>query len=82
MNRDIKYIKFDAGGEPNIVMWTDIFSVSHSSMAMMLNQKPVSAGFVRFRDGVAECYGKSVSLDIESDPADSAIVNEFAVNTH
>lgn len=36
-----------------------------------LGDKPVSAGFVRLRDGKLECYGESLSLGLKSDPGDS-----------
>lgn len=64
-NMDTKYIITESG---NIVVFGPVFN--HSDFRHM---NPVRAGFISFgvnKDGnpTCSCYGKSISLGMESDP--------------
>jgi hypothetical protein len=49
----------------------------HRYVAQLFAPMPVvGAGFVRLRDGLAECYGVSSGLKIGARPVDSILVNE------
>lgn len=63
----MKYINFKNIG---IVIFGG--HVSHSDMAQLIGDKPVSAGFFNAGDtDYVSCYGESVSLKLTSDPADT-----------
>lgn len=71
MNDDAKYIVFDAGVIEDIIVFSLI--QDHAKMANRLMLKPVSAGFIMFRETGPQCYGKSRSLDLESREIDTKI---------
>lgn len=71
MFNDPKYIVFD---EVNIVIFPN--HVEHANFAFN-NQflgRPTSAGFIR---NSFECYGKSVSLELESKPTDTILAKKL-----
>lgn len=71
----MKYIRFDVGG---FVVWSDDSGIAHSDMAGCNPcGEPISAGFIYFEGNKAVCYGKSVSLGLESKDEDSDKATEF-----
>lgn len=72
MNGDAKYIVFDSGVIEDIIIFSLI--QEHAMMAHRLRLKPISAGFVEFRQSGPECYGKSKSLVLDSREIDTKIV--------
>ena len=48
--------------------YADVFPslLDHSMVARSLPGKVISAGFVSFGEGGCSCYGRSVSLDLDS----------------
>lgn len=57
-------------------------TINHSEMAKDIRGEVVSAGFVSFsanKDGdvVAHAHGYSLTLDMQSHPEDSSIINRF-----
>lgn len=59
-----KYIIFERDGLEFPVLFPEHF-VAHNEIKGAFTDKPVSAGFFSFRDGKTNCYGKSVSLDLQ-----------------
>ena len=71
----VKYIRTKNNG---FIMFSLL--VNHSDMARMIRDEVVSAGFVNFGNDECgniqfECYGKSVSLGLESKDDDSKALN-------
>lgn len=67
--RDTKYITFehwDLG--PIMIVFPAILTHVEMSKRLGTGFKPVSAGFVYIKDGVAICHDESVSLDLKSNP--------------
>ena len=64
----LKYVKVPVKGTSlfTFIVFNDL--IQHSQFK---NHNPVSAGFVHFSQEKAECFGKSISLGIESSPLDS-----------
>ncbi len=57
-----KYVRFVRLG---FVMWPASDLLIHADLAKVMKfDRPVSAGFVDFINGVPKCSGKSVSLDL------------------
>lgn len=75
----LKYILDDYG---NFAIFSE--ANIHSDMAEGFYTKPISAGFIQFREIVGEsnkkisvhCYGKSISLNLKSHPEDSGIITK------
>lgn len=70
-----KYIKHSNLG---FIVFKRTDNVTHAEMARLMCRHYgtiISAGFVRFKDGVPTCYGRSESLGLDSEQGDSA---EFA----
>lgn len=73
----MKYIKFDTLTADSVFLfptWED-----HSAVAFRMIYTPVSAGFVRVTvdaQGMIQVttYGRSESLNMESDPADAELI--------
>jgi len=68
---DLKYINFDTIG---IVIFET--HVDHAQMARAMGYIPLSAGFVHIDQSGSRCYGKSISLNLESWPKDSVLLNK------
>lgn len=66
----MKYINFDNVG---LVIFGP--HIQHSSMAMMINDKPISAGKIQINDDRVYTIGDSVSLGLTSDPQDASLFN-------
>lgn len=67
----MKYIVFD---HTEIIIFPAL--VSHDKMALRLpDKKPTSAGFVGKDGGKLVCYGRSESLDLESIPFDTTLLD-------
>lgn len=70
----MKYVVTDRG---DFVIGTSL--TSHRDLARGLYGEPVGAGFIRFKryfdDPSIECYGKSVSLGLESREQDAGIIS-------
>lgn len=64
---------FDMGGIECPVIWPQCSGVDHESMAMKINHKVISAGFVNDK---LEASGKSFSLKVGSRPEDSEIIKQ------
>ena len=72
MKRDAKYIRINDDGFDCIIVFSRL--INHSDFSSL---EPKSAGFISFKDGIAECYGESISLKIESTPEyDSELANK------
>ena len=75
---DAKYIVYLE--DENYTEVAVIFSnrVIHLDMArdMSVGARVSSAGFVRFKDGKAEAYGRSDSMRIVSKETDTALINK------
>jgi len=67
-----KYIVFDSGAIEDIIIFSMI--QDHAMMAHRLRLMPVSAGFVEFLIDGPVCYGKSMSLELDSREIDTKIV--------
>lgn len=63
--RKTKYIVFDDGRFEDIVIFSEL--QEHRDMARGLPGVVVSAGFIQVDDD-CHCYGKSLSLKVESRP--------------
>jgi len=77
MSNKVKYINFEHIG---LVMFEG--TIDHSSMAKNIGFKVLSAGFVNlpFEDSLGNkptCFGKSVSLNVESSPKDTEILQRL-----
>ena len=71
----MKYVRFDDIG---FVVWPRTDAIWHSHIGKF--GRPISAGFVRFFNGTAECYGRSESLGIGGLPDDAeAICLQFGL---
>ncbi len=80
MFNKMKYIVIDGLMAETPYIFPD--SVQHSYVAQALssgaNNVVISAGFVVHRADGMQCYGRSVSLDIDSRPdVDSALINRL-----
>lgn len=76
--KQMKYIIFEGRlhAEPLIFTTTQ----EHAELARVMEPtlgKPVSAGFLDLTLGEVSAYGRSDSLDIESRPEDSLIINKL-----
>ena len=71
--RQNKYIIFDNGLLDYIVVFPD--GIQHADMDC--DGQAISAGFIRLNQdtGLWECYGESVSLELEARPVDNIIAN-------
>jgi len=65
---DVKYIRFEKLDDGFDVLVLFPSSVTHATIAESIKAKVISAGFV---SSFGECYGKSTSLNIKSDPMDT-----------
>ena len=75
MNK-MKYIIVDNGMYDTPIIFNE--ATNHSVMAAAVPGKVVSAGFVVFRPTGLECYGRSVSLNINSaGEVDSKLINKM-----
>ena len=73
----MKYIIFDWDGIPTPFLFPN--HIQHGSVAMMINAKPTSAGFVEFGDvNTIHCYGESVSLKLKNNEGDAKIIRKVA----
>ena len=63
-----KYIKVDGVG---FIVWPRTDVVTHLGMSRVGRLRVISAGFCKVSDGKAICYGRSESLNIDSDEQDS-----------
>lgn len=70
-----KYIIFDSNGLEIPVIFSPL--ISHEEIKYGFN-KPISAGFCSFSafEGKVFCFGKSVSLKLNSRPEDSEILTK------
>lgn len=78
ISKDAKYIVFDNGLNYVPIVFPNY--VNHNSIAMMFGSWAAErAGFVRVNDdGTVEAHGRSVSLNLDSDPAiDSRLLNKL-----
>ena len=76
---DVKYIKTKKN---EIIIFSGL--QTHAEFSSF---EPVSAGFIQFfidedKNPSCQCYGKSVSLGIESDPKDSKIAQVQIMGLH
>ena len=73
----MKYIviKTHLGKVP--VMFSGILSHDDVARALSKPMKIISAGFVDIVDGVVSAHGHSSSLGIQSDPRDSALIEQY-----
>jgi len=62
----MKYIKFETKG---YVIFEGV--IAHNDMAKMIGDIPTSAGFIAMIDGKLRCLGKSETLQLKNDPADT-----------
>ena len=64
MFNNTKYIVF----EENFIEEMLIFSplLQHDYVTRRMNIKPISAGFITIHDNEPRCFGKSISLGLES----------------
>ncbi len=73
-----KYIIIETWVCPLPYVFSDL--VSHDDFAHRIGGKPISAGFCYItEDGQYQTYGKSISLNLESRPEDTNILNKFLV---
>lgn len=75
MTLRMKYINFDGLG---LIIFGP--NIQHSSMAMMINDKPISAGHIQIIDDRVHTIGKSESLGLTSDPQDATLFNMWYEN--
>lgn len=64
---DTKYIVFESLDHDEIMVVFPAF-IAHLEMSQRVKWKPVSAGFVYIKNGVAICHDESISLDLKSNP--------------
>jgi hypothetical protein len=71
----MKYIMFATVNGDAGVMFPS--TINHDDMAEMMRDAgdPMSAGFIKLVDGKVVIYGRSESLNIDSDPTDAAFFN-------
>ena len=79
----VKYIVFNDDRLEDIVIFSEL--QTHSEIAHGLPGEVVSAGFIRiFSDGEidvrVECYGESISLEVESRPEQDTKIARRALN--
>lgn len=69
--KELKYVRFEEGLAvfPNFLAHKDI---AKTSFLM-----PISAGFVKIENGEVNCYGKSISLKLESREKDKELLSLF-----
>lgn len=67
-----KYIIAEVNGLPTPFVFPEW--VTHANVAMLLNVKPVAAGFTHIAEDKFVCYGDSVSLKIGARAEDSSIL--------
>lgn len=71
----MKYVVLDDGLNDNIIVFPE--TIQHSSFAMF-SGTILSAGFISYTDGKWSCWGKSISLGLDSRPEeDSDIANRM-----
>ena len=69
----MKYVCFYHNKQEEDVVVIFYIGLAHSTFS---NLNPHSAGFIDFKDGKPICFGKSLSLGLESNPErDSRIAN-------
>jgi len=73
----MKYVRHE---EKGFFLFPDL--IWHMHMGMFLGRKGlISAGFVRFKGGLPECYGRSESLGLGGKDDDTKILrNQMGVN--
>ncbi len=76
MNK-MKYIIYDTGLYESVMIFDHI--TQHVDVAQRIHsiESVVSAGFISVVDGKFQCFGRSLSLDIDSRPEDSDYVNKM-----
>jgi hypothetical protein len=82
--KTLKYIRFDTRLADTVFLfpaWDN-----HADVAFKLRYKPVSAGFAHVgvdADGMLKVvtYGRSESLNLESEPADAELILEMLKNS-
>lgn len=82
-----KYVIFDIDGLEQPIVFPEL--ITHRDLAMRIRGEPVSAGFVVLTTTTVEgtiepkaeagyyCYGRSESLNLDSRPEDSDILNKL-----
>jgi len=73
----LKYVRFETRLADSVFLFPTW--EAHAEVALRLRYKPVSAGFVSIwvdenQNLQVQTYGRSESLDMESDPADAALI--------
>ncbi len=66
-----KYVRHSNLG---FILWPKTDALWHEHMGRLLTRVPgkiMSAGFADVQGGTARCFGRSESLDMDSDPSDS-----------
>ena len=74
----MKYVRFDfgfalipdCGDIPAHIQLSDLFTRRYEKSL------PISAGFVRIKEGKLQCYGRSGSMGLDSKPEDSDLLAE------
>jgi len=67
-----KYIVFDFDAIEDMIIFSGLHT--HDQIANnFLRYTPISAGFIEINDGKPFCYGKSISLELESREIDTKI---------
>jgi hypothetical protein len=70
---ELKYVMFDWGGIEYPIIFPAF--IPHNSITAKGN--PVSAGFCRIDNNEVVCYGKSISLRINSRETDGEIIKGY-----
>lgn len=76
----LKYVRFETRLADSVFLFPTW--EAHAEVALRLGYKPVSAGFVRIlvnEDHTirVQTYGRSESLNMESDPADAELIEHM-----
>lgn len=69
-----KYVKFD---DSTVIVFTP--DQVHARMAEASGKNPVSAGFFETVDSRIQTYGRSDSLDLDSNELDASVVSQAAI---
>ena len=78
--KQMKYIIVDDGMSDVPYIFPE--HIEHTLMAGLVHGTAISAGFISFSIDSLVCYGKSISLDIESQPEDSDLINKLIGAKH
>lgn len=74
----LKYIAYDTGLSDTMLLFPEVDKHADIASRMGLRKDQIlGAGFVVFPEGVPECFGESISLEVKSREEDTKLLHFY-----